>query len=297
MAHRTQKVLSVDGTTLEDRRVPTAGPVPGSGLGLVGLSRTVAGKALALALDPLDRNGKAKRIAIHNNKTKKAKRAVEGSEPFKAMGRVAAQVVARARERDKQLKAADKDRNLSSEGKDTKRGEVQDSYHTDLLALMDVFDKSEREFRGLGTNGTHPPRTAEEMLSVQQAISNVDQYLPQHSIEAGRLAIDAEDVVLLQALIPKWELAERQGASGQKKHFAPYADEFAELVADARLVTATSEGLAHGFANERADVMRRDLRGYIGMLETMPADEPVLDPERGGVHLLPSFLPEEGEGQ
>ena len=199
--------------------------------------------------------------------------------------------------RHKQWKAAHQYRNVPSEGLDTKRVEVQDSYHTDLVALMDVFDKSERASRGLGTNGTHPPRTAEEMLSVQQAIANVDKYLPQHSIEAGRLAIDAEDVVLLQALIPKWELAERQGASGQKKHFAPYADEFAELVADARLVTATSEGLAHGFANERADVMRRDLRGYIGMLETVPADEPLLDPERGGIHLLPRFLPEEGEGK
>ena len=293
----TEKFLSLDGTTIEDRPGPTP-DIPSAGLiGRHATFQTDAGQALARALDPLDRNGKAKRIAIHHNRTQKAKRAVEDCEPFKAMGRVASQVVARARERDKQLKAVGEDRNLSDEGKATKYGEVRDSYHTDLLGLMEVYDKAERSLRGLGTNGTHPPRTAEELLGVQQAIVAVDQYLPQYSIAAGRLAIENEDVVLLEALIPKWELAERQGASGQKKHFAPHADEFGELVADARLVTATSEGLAHTFANERADSMRTDLRGYIGMVETTPADEPTIDPERGGIHLLPSFLPEEGEGQ
>ena len=292
------KVLSTDGTTLEDRRVPATPDIPSASLiGLHTTLQTAAGQALARALDPLDRNGKAKRIAVYHNKTKKAKRAVEDSEPFKAMGRVAAQVVARARSRDKQLKAAEDDRNLSDQGKATKRGEVRDSYHTDLLGLMGVYDKSERSLRGLGTNGTHPPRTAEELLGVQQAVANVDAYLPQHTIDTGRLAIESENVVLLEALIPKWELAERQGSSGHKKHFAPHAAEFAELVADARLVTATSEGLAHKIANERADSMRSDLRGYIGMVEKTPADEPLIDPERGGVHLLPSFLPEEGEGQ
>ena len=182
------KVLSTDGTTIEERREP-APDVPS--LGLIsrhGTLQTTAGQSLARALDPLDRNGKAKRIAVYHNKSKKALRAVEGSEPFKAMGRVASQVVARARERDKQLRAADEDRNLADQGKATKRGEVRDSYHTDLLGLMGVYDKAERKFRGMGANGTHPPRTAEELLGVRQAVANVDAYLPQHSIDTGRLA-------------------------------------------------------------------------------------------------------------
>ena len=123
----TEKFLSLDGTTIEDRPGPTP-DIPSAGLiGRHATFQTDAGQALARALDPLDRNGKAKRIAIHHNRTQKAKRAVEDCEPFKAMGRVASQVVARARERDKQLKAVGEDRNLSDgsgegPGSDTRDG-------------------------------------------------------------------------------------------------------------------------------------------------------------------------------
>ena len=75
MAQKTEKVLSVDGTTIEERRVlGTADVFPSQGLiDRYRTFQTSAGQALARALDPLDRNGKAKRIAIHKNKTKKAR--------------------------------------------------------------------------------------------------------------------------------------------------------------------------------------------------------------------------------
>lgn len=294
MANRTE-TLSEDGTTLEERRVQTTPTSPS--FGLIHHNETLqspAGQALARSLDPLNQNGKAKLIAVHNNKRKKARKTVEDRESFKAMGRITTQVVARALERDAQSKMADEDSNLSVEGKSAKQQEIRDSYHADLSALMEVFGKAEREFRRTGTNGKHPPRTAEEMLGLQQAVANVDQYLPEHSIETGRLAIETENLVLLEALVPKWQLAERQALSGQKKHFGPYAEDFAELIADAKLVTATSEGLAHQFASERADTMRSELRSHIAMLETTKADDQIFNAERGGIHPFPSFLPEDG---